>query len=90
MAELHFRQPRFTYSTCGPFTKNRESIQKFKKAGDLNYIYNNELDKACFAHDAAYVDSKDFAKIIISDKILKDEAYVIVIKILNIIDIRDD
>ena len=29
MPELHLRQPGFTYSTCGPFTKNRERIEKF-------------------------------------------------------------
>ena len=23
MPEMHLRQPRFTYSTCGPFTKNK-------------------------------------------------------------------
>ena len=42
------RQPQFTYSACGPFTKNKESIQKLKKTGDAKYIYKNELDKACF------------------------------------------
>ena len=31
MLELHLRQPRFTYSICEPFTKNREQIQKFKE-----------------------------------------------------------
>ena len=48
MAELHLRQPGVTYSACGPFTKHHERIQKFKETGDLNYIYNNELDKASF------------------------------------------
>ena len=42
-------------------------IQKFRETGDLNYIYNNELDRACFAHGAAYSDSKDLAKLTISD-----------------------
>ena len=36
-----------------------------------------ELDKSCFAHDAAYSDSKDLAKRTISDKTLKDGAYEI-------------
>ena len=31
MPEMHLRQPRFTYSVCGPFTKNKEKIQKFKE-----------------------------------------------------------
>ena len=28
MSELHLKQPGFTYSICGPFTKNRARIQK--------------------------------------------------------------
>ena len=31
---MHLRQPGFTYSTCGPFTKNKKKIQKFKETGD--------------------------------------------------------
>ena len=34
MSEMHLEQSRFTYSACGPFTKNRERIQKFKEIGD--------------------------------------------------------
>ena len=77
MPELHLKQPGFTYSACGPFTKHRERIQKFRETGNLKHLYRNELNKACFAHDAAYSDSKDLAKRIISDKILKDRAYEI-------------
>ena len=77
MAELHLKQPVFSYSACGPFTKHRERIQKFRETGDLKHLYRNELDKACFALDAAYSDSKDLAKRSISDKILKDRAYEI-------------
>ena len=33
MPEMHLRQPRFTYSACGAFTKNKEGIQKFKETG---------------------------------------------------------
>ena len=29
--EMHLKQPGFTYTACGPFTKNKESIQKFKQ-----------------------------------------------------------
>ena len=29
MPEIHLRQPGFTYSACGPFTKNKERIQIF-------------------------------------------------------------
>ena len=31
MPEIHLKQPGFTYSACGPFTKNKERIQKLKK-----------------------------------------------------------
>ena len=60
--EMHLKQPGFTYSACGPFIKNKERIQKFKETGDTNYIYKNELDKACFQHDIAYGDFKRFIK----------------------------
>ena len=43
MPEINLRQPRFTYSACGSFPKNKERIQKLKKTGDLRYIYQNEL-----------------------------------------------
>ena len=43
--EMHLRQPGFTYSACGLFTKNKERMQKFKKSGDSWYIYQKELDK---------------------------------------------
>ena len=54
MPEMHLKQPGFTYSACGPFTKNKGRIQKFKESGDTSYIYKNKLDKACFRHDMAY------------------------------------
>ena len=41
--------PGFTFRTCGPFTKNKERILKFREAGDSRYIYQNELDKASFS-----------------------------------------
>ena len=72
MPEMHLKQPWFTYSACGPFTKNKERIQKFKETGDTNYIYKNELDKACFQHDVAYVDFKDLTKRTAADKVLRD------------------
>ena len=77
MPELHLKQLGFIDSACRPFTKHRERIQKFRETGNLKHLYRNELDKACFAHDAAYSDSKDLAKRTISDKILKDGAYEI-------------
>ena len=53
MPGMYLRQPEFTYSTCGPFTKNKKEIKKYNEAVDLKYIYQNELDKAYFRHDMA-------------------------------------
>ena len=77
MSEMHLRQPQFVYSACGPFTKNKERIQKFKETGDTSYIYKNQLDKACFQHDMAYGDFKDLAKRTAADKVLRDKAFKI-------------
>ena len=57
MPEMHLRQPGFTYSVCGPFTKHKERINKFINTGDTRFIYRNDLDKACFQHDSVYSDS---------------------------------
>ena len=51
--ELYLKQPRCTYSACGPFTKHREIIQKFRETGNLKHLCRNELNKTCFAHSAA-------------------------------------
>ena len=59
MPEMHLKQSGFTYSSFGPFTKNKERKQKFKETGDSRYIYKYELDKACFQHDIAYGDFED-------------------------------
>ena len=75
MPEMHLKQPGFTYSACGPFTKNKEKNQKFKETGDTNYIYKNELDKACFQPDMAYGDFIDLTRRTASDKILRDKAF---------------
>ena len=77
MPEIRLRQPGFTYSACGPFTKNKERIQKFKETGDSKYIYQNELDKACFQHDMACGDFKDLTIETDSDKILCVKAFSI-------------
>ena len=75
MHEMDLKQPGFIYIACGPSTKNKERIQKFKETGDTNYIYKNELDKACFQHDMAYGDFKDLARRTASDKVLRDKAF---------------
>ena len=51
MPEMHIRQPGLTY---GPFTKNKERIKKFMQTGNTDFIYKNQLDKACFQHDMAF------------------------------------
>ena len=71
MPEMHLKQPGFTYSACGPFTKNKERIQKFMQTGNTTYIYKNDLDKACFPQDLAYGKYKDLTKSIRSDKVFK-------------------
>ena len=72
---MHLKQPGFTYSACGLFTKNKERIKKFKETGDTRCIYRNELDKACFQHDMAYGDFKDLAKRTASGKVLRSKAF---------------
>ena len=78
MPEMHSKQPAFTFSACGPFTKNKERIQKFKETGDTKYISKNELDKACFQHDMAY---GDFSRIQQEEQLL--------LKIQNLMDIKE-
>ena len=75
MAELHLRNPIVgTYSACGPFTKYTQRIQDFLNTGKLNYIYKNDLDKACFQHNMASNKFKDLEKVTQSDIVLKNRA----------------
>ena len=77
MPEMHLKQPGFTYGASGPFNKNKKRIQKFMQTRNTNFIYKNELDKACFQHDIAYGKTKDSVKRTQSDKVLKDKAFKI-------------
>ena len=83
MTGMHLKQPAsldksgFTYSACGPFTENKERIEKFVQTGNIDFIYKNELDKACFQYDMAYGKTKDLAKRTQSDKVLRDKAFKI-------------
>ena len=77
MPEMHLKQPGFTYSACGPFTKNKERIETFMQIGNTNFFYKTELDKACFQHDMAYDKLKDLAKRAQSDKVLRENAFKI-------------
>ena len=74
---MHLKQPGFTYSACGPFTKSKERIEKFMQTGNTDFTYKNELDKACFQHDMVCGKSKDLAKRTQSDKVLRDKAFKI-------------
>ena len=67
----------FTNNTCGPFTKNKERIKKLKENGDSRYIYQNEVNKACYQHDIAYGDFKDLSRSTIADKVLHDKAFCV-------------
>ena len=75
MPEIHLRQPQFVYSTCGPFTRHKGRIKKFKQTGDTRYIYRNELDRACFQPDSAYADNKDLINRTKADDVLRDKAH---------------
>ena len=75
MPEIHLKQSGFTYSVCGPFTKNKERIEKFMETGNTDFIYKNELGKACFQYNMTYGKSKDLAKGAQSGKVLRDKAF---------------
>ena len=77
MPGIYLKQTGFTYSSCGPFTKNKAGIENITQTGNTNFIYKNELDKACFQHDIAYGKSKNLVKRTQSDKFLKDKAFKI-------------
>ena len=88
MPEIHLKQPEFTDSACGPFTKNKERIQKFKETGDTKHIYQNDLDKACFQYDMAYPGFKYLVKKfrMIKSSEIKD---LILLKNQNMMDIKE-
>ena len=73
--EMHLGQPGFTYNACGRFTKNKERIRKFKETGDSRYIYQNELDKACFQHGITYGSFKSLTRRTAGDKVFHDKAF---------------
>ena len=77
MPEMHLKQPGFTYSALGSFTKNKERIEKFMQTRNTDFIYRNELDKACFDHDMAYGKVKNLVTKTQSDKVLREKAFKI-------------
>ena len=68
MPQMYLKQRGFTCSACGQFTRNKKRIERFMQTGNTDFIYKNELDKACFQHDMAYGKSKNLAKRTQSDK----------------------
>ena len=60
-----FKKPGFTFSTCGPFAKHRERIQKFKETGDLNFIYM--IDSWCCAWWHKYLTKRTASNIVFKD-----------------------
>ena len=77
IVRLHLKESEFTYIACKPFTRHCQKIQKFREICNLKYLFRRELEKAFFAHDAAYSDRNDLTNRTISDKILKDRFYEI-------------
>ena len=77
MPEMHLKQPGFTNSACGLFTKIKKELKNLKKQEILAIFTKMNLDKACFQHDMAYGDFKDLAKRIAADKVLRDKAFKI-------------
>ena len=75
MSEIYLRQPGFTCCICGPFTKNKEKIQKFKETADSWYIYQNRLDQVCFQHDMAYGDFKVLPRRKAPGEVLRDKSF---------------
>ena len=74
---MHLRDPIVgTYSTCAPFTKNKQRVQEFMKTGDTKYIYKYKLEEVYFQHDMAY-NVKDLKIRTYSDKVLNDKTFKI-------------
>ena len=86
ISKMLLKQPGFTYSACGPFTENKESIQKLKKktkkTGDLQYIYQNKLYKACLQHDMAYGYFKHLNGRTAANKVLCEDLILLKIQIM--------
>ena len=47
------------------------------QTSNTDFIYKNELDKACFQHDLAYGKAKDLVRRTQSDKVLRDKVFKI-------------
>ena len=77
MPEIHIKQPGFSYSDSGPFSKNRERIETFIQTRNTDHVYMDDLDEACFQHDMVYGKYIDLTKRTQSDKFLREKAFEI-------------
>ena len=85
MPEFYLKQPELLIVLVNHLkTSWKNSIQKLNNLvifyinlSNLKHLQGNELNKACFTHDAAYSQGKDLVKRSISTKILKARAYEI-------------
>ena len=77
MPEMHLKQPGFTYSGCGPFAKSKDKTQNFMQKGHKDYIYRDDLNKACFQHDKSCGKYKYLTTRTESDKVLKGKVFKI-------------
>ena len=55
---MHLRQNGFSYSVCGPFTKNKQTNKQTNKQktteAPARYVYQNKIDKACFTQEKSF------------------------------------
>ena len=77
MPEMHLNQPGFTYSACGPFTKNKERTERFMQTENKHFTYKNDLDKSCFQHDMTYSKYGNLNERTESNKILRVKTFEI-------------
>ena len=75
LSEMHLKQPGFTYSARGPFTKNKERIEKFMETGNTDFICKHKLYRVCLQYDMVYGKSKDLAERTQWDKVLSNKGF---------------
>ena len=84
MLEMHLKQPRFIYSAYGPFTKNKERIQKLKKTRDSKYIYKKLAFNTTWLTEILKIYQE--GQLLIKYYIIK---HLTLLKIQNMMDIKD-
>ena len=89
MPEICLKQPGFSYSASGPFTKNKERVETYIQTANTDHICRDDPDKACVQYDMAYGKYIDLTKRTQSDKFLKDKGLKL-LPIQNMMDIKED